>query len=244
MKIKCPHSLLPISRQTGVSLIELAISIAIIGILLALVIGGYSLMHSAQLRRTVVEITEKHHAIDEFEQEYHYLPGDLPESSNYWETYDAGPPITGAQNGNGNTFVDNNEDLYAWRHLALAGLLFGSYTGTVIDEDTRFGLDINAPASDIYVTALFRFYSVTDGVYDDRGHALQFGTLNEDGLPANGVITPKDAYSLDVKLDDGLANSGMFVSQNDTGTCVDESNQYQLDSTDKACNLIYWYKKF
>lgn len=231
------------TTRSAFSLVELAIVVAIIGFLLVSIIGGYNLVRTAELRRSAVEFTDKITAIDEFAETYGYLPGDLPTASDFWGTYDAGPPITGAHNGDSNTYVDSDEDLYVWRHLALAELIAGSYTGVVVDGSTRFGLDTNAPASDIYINALYRFYFISTAIYGDRGHGLKLGTLDGDGLPENGVLTAKDAYSLDVKLDDGLAESGMFVALNDSGTCT-SSNVYSLSSTTTSCNLLYWYKKY
>lgn len=231
-------------RQSGVSLVELAISIAIIGLLIALVVSGFSLMHSAELRKTVTEFTNLKTSIKEFEEEYRYLPGDLPTATNFWGAYDGGPPVTGAHNGDGNSMINTNEDLYAWRHLKLAELTSGSYTGTVINGSTRFGLNVNAPASNVYTDALFRFYAITTPVYDNRGHAIRLGTLDADGLPNEGIVAPKDAYALDVKLDDGIANSGIFFALNSSDPCVDGGFQYDLDVTTTSCNLLYWYRKF
>ncbi len=68
----------PRHPQAGVTIIELSISVAIIGLLLALISGGVYLFHAAELRRTISQFNALHNAITEFKAKYNSLPGDLP----------------------------------------------------------------------------------------------------------------------------------------------------------------------
>lgn len=228
----------------GVTLVELSISVAVIGLLLIMITAGTALLHHAGLRRTITEFTSLKQSISEFKGKYAALPGDLPNASDYFGTYAASTPPSGAENGNGNGVIDGDEDLYAWRHLNLAGLYPGRFTGTAATSDIRFSIDVNAPSSEHYTTGLFRFYAITFPLYDTRGHAIQLGTPNAAGLPNAGIAKPKDAYAIDSKLDDGIASTGMFISTNGNSTCVDEEHNYALDSKDADCNLIAWYEIF
>lgn len=228
----------------GVTLVELSISVAIIGLLLVAITAGNYLLHAAGLRRTMTEFTTMRQSIEEFRGKYASLPGDLSNASDYFGSYTEGTLPSGAHNGNGNGLVDGDEDLYAWRHLSLAGLYPGRFSGAPASSSVRFVQEINAPGSEHYTTALFRFYAITTPVYNLRGHALELGTPDPDGIPEAGIATPKDAYAIDSKMDDGIAYTGMLISTNGTHTCVDEQNNYALDSQDAGCNLIAWYEIF
>ena len=232
------------THRSGVTLIELSISVAIIGLLLVMITGGSYLLHAAGIRRTITEFTIIRSSIMEFKAKYHFLPGDLPTASTYFGAYQAGTPPTGAQNGNGNSRIDGDEDLYSWRHLGISGLYPGQFTGVVADTGLRFLTGTNAPASEHYTNALFRFHAITNGLYATRGHAIQLGIPGTTGLPNTGVAKPKDAYAIDTKLDDGLATTGMFVGSDGTTPCINSQNAYALDSNDTGCNLVLWYEIF
>lgn len=233
-----------IQLERGITIIELSISVAIIGLLLALISGGLYLLHSAELRRTISDFTSLKSAITEFDNKYNALPGDLSNAESYWGTYTAGVPITGAQNGNGNSLIDEDEDLYSWRHLNLSGLYPGQFTGLAVGDGKRFAPGVNAPPSNVYTSALFRFYDISIPLYGARGHALQLGVPNGSGLPNEGVMKPKDAYAIDSKLDDSNANSGILMGSNGSSSCVDNDGNYALESSNISCILVYWHKLF
>lgn len=236
------------NNQRGVSMTELAVSIAIIAILVAGTFGGATLVKAAKIRKVVNEFAANMAAINEFQMKFQYLPGDLPTPSTY---------NLGSHAGNGNTQVETSatEDLYAWEHLAKAGFITGSYTGAV--SGTRYAGLVNAPNSEPYNYGVFAFYAYQTLVYNTAGHALTLGGIsaaspNTSGYPAAGVMLAKDAYAIDSKLDDGLASSGMFYTiQDATATgCTDaastaaSANYVLSDATNTTCVLYYWQKKF
>jgi prepilin-type N-terminal cleavage/methylation domain-containing protein len=235
--------------QRGVSLVELSISVSIIGILLAGTLGGMSLLKASKLRRISTEFTNYTKAVSEFDESYQYLPGDLPTANSFWLNADVG-------NGNGAINWDGaipgqQEDLYVWEHLGLAGLVAGTFTGNVTTAGTiRYTIDSNAPSSDAFSDMVFVIYNLTVTIYSKMGTVIEASTLSSGGLPSTGGLTGKDAYSIDMKLDDGKASSGTFYSYReaaDTG-CTDNpytsaTATYDLSSTVASCQLLSFYKQ-
>mgnify|MGYP002850170181 CR=1 FL=1 len=233
------------NNTNGFTIIEMAIAIVIMGLLLATVSGGFNLITSARLQRTCEELTSFDTQINLFRDSYDTLPGDLASASSQWGSYSAGPPISGAHNGDGDTMLNDSEDLYAWRHLQLADMIAGSYSGVVIDGSTRFGTNTNAPSTDINPRGLYQLHKIDTEIYNRRGHALQLGEPDSNGEPENGVIHAQDAWSIDKKIDDGIADSGKLFSKEETSeTCLDVSDQYSLTATTDSCVLIYWIDIF
>lgn len=238
------------TSQSGLTMVELAIAVTIIGLLLAGILGGNSLVQSAKIRKVVTELTSYKTAISEFEQEYRYLPGDLPIASTYW---------SGANNGNGNSKIDwdgnvavKQEDLFFWEHLRRAGLVEGKFTGDVYAAGTiRYAIDENAPGSKAYKTAIYSFNTPLSYGYKTHGDQIKLASLQADGRPYNGFLTAKEAYSIDLKMDDGIADSGtVYTIRGANGSeCVTAiwtatAASYDLDSTEKSCEILYWYRKY
>ncbi len=247
------------TNQRGVSLAELAISVSIIGIMLAGVLGGMNVIKASNLRRVVTEFTTYKQAVDNFVTQYGYLPGDIPTAYSFWGAT-CGANTSGAAgscNGSGDGTIAAiqsgvtlpYEDLLAWKHLALAGLIGGSFTGTNIDGSTRYKLDVNAPASAAITDSIysFAFQGGASVIYSTTGHAFHFGTITT-GNPTSAAMLSKDAYAIDKKIDDGLASYGNLYTIRAGSGCVDAvssaaSANYDFSSTVKGCHLLYWYKK-
>ncbi len=230
-----------ISKQRAVTLVELAISLAIIGLLIATITTGYNLIHSAEIRKTITNFNNLKIAIDEFYQEYHYLPGDLPTATNYFGNYaNSNNKITGAYNGDGNSVINNDEDIYAWQHLNQAKFLPGNYTGLRISNSLRFSPQVNAPGVSISNNAFFHFYNIVNPIYGYRGHAIEL-----DSNDNSGALNAKDANAIDSKLDDGKPSTGLITSinANNLAGCVSNQTEYNLSISNKNCILTYWYRK-
>jgi len=238
-------------NNAGLSLVELSISILVIGIILAGVIEGSSLIRSAKIRKIVTEFTNYNSLVNSFEQQYHYLPGDIPNAQQYW-------PAASVGNGNGIIDGDNSnhysENLLLWQHLVLSGLLAGPYNGIPVDGSTDLGVGINIPVSDPYSQIGYLYTQSNPGnisfyYYGNTGLALM-ATAISGGQPLFGALTAKDAYSIDMKIDDGIAASGNFITIRQPGSsgCLDNdynaaSANYILDNTDADCIMLYWYRK-
>lgn len=230
--------------KRGVTLTELSVSLVVITLMIAGTFSGITLLKAAKIRKAATEFTAYMQAIKEFEEQYDYLPGDLPTASSFW---------SGAHSGNGNGFVSTTptEDLYAWEHLAKAKLVAGSFTGLYADNPTnsvRYAIWKNVPGSEAFTKGAFTFTDLGSSVYNTLGQPLRLSSLSG-GNSGNAVMNAKDAYAIDIKIDDGLAATGLLYAVRIGSSCTDAdlsaaTANYNLSNTTVDCRLFYFYKKF
>ena len=109
-------------QNKGFTLIELSIVIVIIGLIVAGVVGGQTLVKQAKLRTIISEYNEVKLALNAFKLEYDGIPGDFTQAIAYG---------FGTNNGDGNKNIAtwNTEAKYFWNHLTGSELYPGSYDG-------------------------------------------------------------------------------------------------------------------
>lgn len=241
-----------INYNSGFTLVELSIVIVIISLITAGIFSGQKLVNNAKLNNVIKEIREFDTATHQFKEKFKYYPGDLPNAASYWGTYSAGPPITGASNGNGNWVMnwssDPTETVMFWRQLALAGFIPGTYSGAGPSV-----LGVSVPKSVISGGGYDIDY---DPAYSTVGNFIEFGSLtgNWGGLVNGQVISPADAYLIDTKMDDGLAASGNLytlrsVAYDATANkCTSASGSaatatYVLTDKTISCRMFWWLDK-
>jgi len=134
------------------------------------------------------------------------------------------------------TTPQGGEDIRFLEHLDLAELTKGSYTGRKgsSDEYEAGTSTIIGKLSDSVI--LYRMHSAYTGSHN----GFQFGKLNGSGWALKGAATAQEIYSIDTKLDDGLANSGSIITQNGNGEsgCI-TSEAYVRTSTSETCRM--WF---
>lgn len=94
------------------SLLEVAISLAIIGVLTMAVIKGQDLLYQARIDKTVTQIESIKLSIESFRSTYGQLPGD----------YDGSDLAISKKGGNRGFIIEAQNDAF-WEHLEAAGLL-------------------------------------------------------------------------------------------------------------------------
>jgi prepilin-type N-terminal cleavage/methylation domain-containing protein len=188
-------------KQTGFTLIEIAIVLVIIGLLLGGVLKGQELITSARVRNIVSQQDGVKAAYFGFLDRFRALPGD------YGQAAGATGNIQGATvNGNNNGQITANtvagatidEHIAAWEHLSRAGFINGSYTYALSPET-----NLSAPTS-----PYARFLQlIWDAVYD--GTVANPPTARHNLKSGNQI--PSDILAeVDRKIDDGVANGGSF----------------------------------
>lgn len=209
-------------KKGGFTLVELSIVLIIIGLIVGGVLGGQSLIKSAELQRVVNDLNKYRTAVNAFRLEYNALPGDMDDAQDYWTScVDSG---TNTCNGDGDGIIEwgggsIREDLRGWQHMSLAGIVPGNYTG---EEETVGGKQrliggVNLPKVDVDDGLIW--YQVhctgTCTVYDNYKNIVdfQFGASNT-GSPSClfSIFNPKDAKAVDTKIDDGLPGVGNLVA--------------------------------
>ncbi len=138
-----------------------------------------------------------------------------------------------------------------WRHLDLAKILNGSYSG-VKGGDGTYRVKIDIPGSAFAKNA---GYSLTNdnfwGVLPEKYDMIIFGGQVTAGDNYAAVLTPTEAFSIDKKMDDdnpvdGHVFSGTGAAANGhciNGTGWDDATgatTYVLSNTAVACRMLFW----
>lgn len=181
-------------RQSGFTLIEIAIVLVIIGLLLGGVLKGQELITSARVRNLISQQDGIKAAYFGFQDRFRSLPGDYATASAAANIAN----VTFGGNGDGQilTAGGNNEETIAWNHLTAAGFINGSYTMAAANEAAS---DANTPKNP---------YSTYLQLKWDNNYA---GTAtNKHNLKTGSQIPVEILAEVDRKVDDGNAIQGSF----------------------------------
>lgn len=247
-------------NQSGFSLVELAISVTIIGVLIGGVVKGQDVLNAARITAIASDFNRYESALTSFEDMYFGTPGDLSVATVDIINCNNG---TNCANGNGDGVVgeavddwdfDNagagfpkEETTQFWKHMALAGFI----QSVAVDADPanpEWG--VTHPKA-----AMTGGYTVIHGV--SRGNDETTTLASENGLwiylrklvagagfgnteEGLGVVSPLLAKSLDRKIDDGHPFSGKMIVNVANQFCGTEDQSTFLPSNSKSC--IIWYK--
>lgn len=251
--------------RAAFSLVELSIVLVILGLLTGGILTGQSLIRAAELRSVTTEFQRYQTAIMTFRDKYFALPGDMRNATNFWES--AGgtgsdatcqaviQTTTATCNGNGDGDIGfDNPDFEAelfllWKHLANAGLIEGSYTGTdrtnggfpsyhAHKDQERAGW--NVPASRLgnaywladnkggWNASMQNFYGpYTSSAKPYYNNSLYVFSADSNAPFGGGPFTTEEIWNIDKKLDDGFPGSGRIetlrgglASPGSAGLCV------------------------
>jgi type II secretory pathway pseudopilin PulG len=211
-------------QQAGVTLVELAIGIVIIALLIVSVLAGRNLVRGAKIRAVVSEIEQFNGSITRFQDEFLELPGDITDATQRW---------SGTADGNGDEQMTwaSGEGSLAWRHLQLADMLSAD---TIVPSTTAV-VNVSVPASKYPGGGWFIDHNAT------MGNHIGLGAADGAGMNDDAILTPKDARSIDFKMDDGKANSGRV--QGDDGSSTSDCRQdadaslYDFEQDSPQCYL-------
>ena len=248
--------------QRAFSLVELSIVLVILGLLTGGILAGKSLIRAAELRNVTTEFQRYITAVNSFRDKYFAAPGDIADAHKFWTSAGGNGANSTCQNattststtcsGDGNgyvTFFSSGsvaEGYRFWQHLALAGLIEGSYTG-----QPGVTLNVNIPASKLAGATWF----VSGGpavAGDTFGYATEAGNMLQYLNAASGnPLKPEEAWNIDSKMDDGKPGSGKVLALKGDGTSIicttgdnlappaDANATYVLTRTAKDCGLIF-----
>jgi prepilin-type N-terminal cleavage/methylation domain-containing protein len=250
----------------GFTLVEMAIVIVIIGLVVGGIFVGRSLIQSSNLTGIIADITAYSEAAVNFQRTYGALPGDFANATTYWgavngtpatcQTTVGTPPATCNGDGNGKIgngyATPNYESFRAWQHLANGGFIKGNYSGVVgTTEDTNFP---SSPMGGGYAMVWLGTISGDNNYYDGSyGNAILLGKAASGYYPRQGLLAPKDAESIDSKMDDDKPGTGKVRSTKYSSTtapgCASSdtassalyatSASYGSGASDKVCTLVF-----
>ena len=210
-------------KQSGFTLVEIAVVLVLIGLLLGGILKGQQLISGARVRNMADQNSGIQAAYYGFIDRYRQVPGDMPPAlacSAITAEVDADCGGTPTIGGNQNGRIDRWEEAGAvWAHLAHSRLLNGSYDGnTATAAQYEAGvLTGQVPGNAFQQPVLL---GVTDDY--DAGGAASGSTVRLAYVFGAGV-TPSLLRELDVKLDDGDPGSGTVrgtVSTAKTGESI------------------------
>ncbi len=192
-------------RQSGFTLVEIAIVLVIIGLLIGGVLKGREMITNAKIKRIENDFAGVSAAIYAYQDRYGVLPGDDPAASTRfagtWRAADNG-------NGNGNisggwnSTNNGNESRKIWKHLRGAGLI----AGPVDNSDASYQQPSNSFGG---------LTGIDLNLYNLSGHNIVFGEIpgdiaqilearGDDGVPSRGSIQANNSqttYQIDTRYD-------------------------------------------
>ncbi len=214
-------------RQTGFTLVEIAIVLVIVGLLIGGVLKGQEMITNAKLKRVESDNAGLLAGMYSYQDRYLQLPGDDNGAEGRFTDY---VPADNA-NGNGDGAIDGvfsvtspasppwatdgtQESIKFFGHLRAAGLIAGG-SKELGRLTNSFGGQIGVQNGSLAIPTLV-------AVFTNIGGSL-------------GVI-------IDNRVDDGIPNSGRVMAQDEAATTPDMSTSGTADSTyddAKSYNRIF-----
>jgi len=185
-----PRPSLP-ARQSGFTLIEIAIVLVIIGLLLGGILKGQELINSARVKNLTTDFRNIPVFIYGYQDKFRALPGDDPAADTHLtggtKASTPGTLGNGVIEGAWNSETATDESYLFWQHVRLAGLAPGPTATGTSDYLPR-----NAVGGIIGIQSAAPFTGMTGGTY----YVCSSGILG------------KFVKQLDSQLDDGNTATG------------------------------------
>jgi len=243
-----------ITNSKGFSLIELSIVLIIIGLLVAGITGGASLIKSAELRSILTEARGYEMAVNAYYTAEDVLPGDDTNINDRGTTYAA----ANVGNGNGKIEANNGET-------------------TPSAEGTEAWNDMSDTDVGVLDLALITLPTLTTGVpaltidqlapakYKGAGWTLDYSTTPLSGASTisaidtnvliftapttadtssetvpTAILTGLETYSIDKKADDGEFDTGKVIGMDgDDSTGTTQTCDNSTNATNTNCAVLF-----
>jgi prepilin-type N-terminal cleavage/methylation domain-containing protein len=244
--------------QSAFTLVELAIVLVIVGLITVGVVGGQSIIYTANVNSTIAQMREYNTALNAFKLEFDGIPGDFDEAVEYGIDRDSSGTVNTCTTGTGTTLNGDDDGLLESRssvnfryygevgnffpHMQNAGLIneaMRTKTLTCVVSGIR-NVGDDYPASKIGTSLI--------ALSDESNKKIYYviGLLEEvkNGLyivtPASldDMLTPKEASDIDKKVDDGNPLKGLAkVIQRYRG--IYNIGTIEVDEVDNSTNCVY-----
>jgi prepilin-type N-terminal cleavage/methylation domain-containing protein len=197
------------NKQSGFTLVEIAIVLVIIGLLLGGILKGQELVQNARVRNVADQQSSIKAAYYAFQDRYRALPGDYKDASKNIPNVTKDPAKPELL---GNGKIEADERAFAWWHLTGAGFLSCSECAKGVaagDAPSASNSPTNAYGGFLYIEF--------DKTYE--------GNSSETNNLKSGAQLPSNVLSeVDRKIDDGNPATGAFrasAAQADAKACID-----------------------
>ena len=220
-------------RSRGFTILEIAIVLAVIGLLAGGVMVGRELIYAASVRQVANQITKYQTSYNVFKIKYNCIPGNCSNATQFFGTTDENG--NAVNNGGGIGMIAGpgnnglNEQTGVWQHLANAGLIAGVYTGAFGSDAASFvavGSGGNFPAVPNSPNAkqLFSVHYTHNNLNSYFGNLVgniltigvdldyQWQWVPGAACAQNSDICPTLRFNSDIdsKIDDGNALTGLM----------------------------------
>lgn len=207
-------------RVQGFTLVELSIVLIIIGLILGGVFKGQSLIDSARVRSLSTEVSGIRTAWFSFQERYRSIPGDFASARTQIDS--------SAVPGNGNGRVDDSQERASvWQQLALAGFITGNYDGAQLAVGSA--TDLECGPQTCPQNPFNGFYKISYSAQAVESKSPAHEIYTGDQIPVN-ILS-----QLDVRLDDGRANSGRFRVHRAYATACTRDGEWDITSANANC---------
>lgn len=246
-------------NKQAFSLVELSIVIIILGLLVASVTVGKDLIKAAQVRGVITQLTQFNTSTNTFNLKYDCLPGDCSKASRRG---------LGSNNGDGDGIYEDSdydtdslpnladdEIVYFWEHLYLAGFTNGAYDGDaangVIGETfpklkSGGGLGIYGLDGVNYFHLCLDNSDSEAAQFEDcfiPEEAFAIDNKYDDGFPLKGTVIARSSSCASDPNAFSCANTDITTTSGGASTTAGEACVYQIDSTQDADNDEYDFEK-
>jgi prepilin-type N-terminal cleavage/methylation domain-containing protein len=246
-------------KQSGFTLVEIAIVLVVIGLLLGGILKGQQLINSARVRNLADQNSGVQAAYYGFVDRFRNLPGDMQCAA---AVTNVGAAVstncaTDVVGGDANGRIDNVVEAGAvWAHLSVAGFLTGTYTGiTTTAAMYRTGVANGLVPANAFQGPIMLAHT------SEYLEGIARGTITRLAFSFGGNIPVPLLRDLDQKLDNGTAGTGVLRSSADNadgtplnadfGTIADwdstgsdscvTTEAWNVDSNNQTCNAIFLY---
>jgi len=237
--------------EKGFTLVELAISLMIIGLLLGGVLKGDELIKNARITSTIKQVQDYTAALANFRTTYDAMPGDMLNPGTRLQNCTG----TCATSGDANNVIDssgyfstmtyiglsvNTEMLNAPTHLVKANMLSGRYSTKATA--------VTVMTTPMGASTAFTIKTTVSSTYN--GHYLVLmsiagtDTVSLMYSSTNYGVTPNQAALLDRKMDDGNGLQGDVQSIITTAPCQDSTTGAYQNSDTLGCTMVFKIGKF
>ena len=223
--------------QSGFTLIELTIVLAVIALLAGTIVIAQDMIHKSKVQNDIIQFTMFDSAVANFKDKYSSFPGDMVNATSYFShaSLANGDGDSILENADGNTtYAGGNyggEYAQFWLHLSESGFVDQQFDASNNVGEGFPQLNVNEEI--ILATAVMPLFA----------YNMRYGKPNllPDMNAADGARTfpPPLAQDFDLKLDDGIPSTGRFRANAETSNQCNDGTNYTISNTDQYCRPYY-----
>jgi len=242
-------------KKSGFTLIELSIVLLILFLITGGIIGGSKLISNAKLQNLIKEIVSYQNQLVVFKNTYRYLPGNMPNATDYHPNVVDGNGNLSYSQPNG-TATKRTENFRIFDHLNAFG--FNDFKPTT-STGTTVNIGKTVPLSNSFKLVGFSFYSIFYGTSvisnpnefdNDYNNVMVVGKERFNSYSINPFLTGSQALKIDTKMDNGDPTTGKIYSvkkdsalANECTTSNDLSTaEYNLSKGDEEICFVGYRK--